>query len=288
MFAPALTVISFLSGVGLCKLYEDVADLPSLQYDFVIVGGGTAGNVVASRLTEDPRVSVLVLEAGPSHEGVLTAQVPFLSKGVSSNGNPYSWSTSYSRLDWRRRVVLESDIPLFPQADNHNTHSRFNPAVHGTHGPLSVSLNGFSWSELEQHVMQTTKELPNDFPFNSDMNSGQPLGIVSKLVNGTRSRGPPGSLTFQGVQFRYASKEIVLSAGAIGTPHILWNSGIGDHAALGALGIPTILDLPSVGKNASDHVYFEMSWAVHSNQTVDSITQNTSGIALTFTLHVPW
>jgi hypothetical protein len=82
MFAPALTILSFFSGVGFCKLYEDVADLPSLDYDFVIIGGmsisltlvlkikpisgGTAGNVVASRLTENPSVSVLVLEAGPS------------------------------------------------------------------------------------------------------------------------------------------------------------------------------------------------------------------------------
>jgi hypothetical protein len=84
MFAPALATISLFSGVGLCKLYENVADLPSLHYDFVIVGGmsvpcsltlifetklilgGAGGNTVANRLTEDPKVSVLVLEAGPS------------------------------------------------------------------------------------------------------------------------------------------------------------------------------------------------------------------------------
>jgi choline dehydrogenase-like flavoprotein len=73
-----------------------------------------------------------------------------------------------------------------------------------------------------------------------------------------------------------ASKEIILSAGAIGSPRILLSSGIGCHVALGALGIQTILDLPSVGKNASDHVYFEMSWEVHSNQTADSIRQNST------------
>jgi choline dehydrogenase-like flavoprotein len=73
-----------------------------------------------------------------------------------------------------------------------------------------------------------------------------------------------------------ASKEIILSAGTIGTPQILLNSGIGDRTALEALGIPTLLDLPSVGKNASEHAYSGVSWAVNSNQTVESITQNTT------------
>ncbi|KAJ7474216.1 aryl-alcohol oxidase precursor [Mycena latifolia] len=364
MFAQALTTVALFSAIAVCKLYEDVADLPSLEYDFVIVGGGTAGNVVANRLTEDPSVSVLVLEAGPSNVGVLEVQVPFLANGLLTPNNPYSWNSTttpqkglngrvidylrghllggcsshngmaYTRGaadDFNRYAKLTGDegwswdriFPYFlksekwtPPADHHDTHGQFDAALHGTDGPISVSLSGFSWSELEHRVIQTTKELPDDFPFNLDMNSGQPLGIgwiqstighgersssatrylepdfiqrpnldvllhaqVSKFVNVTRHSGIP---TFGGVQFRYgtslftatASKEIILSAGSIGTPQILLNSGIGDHTALKALHIPTVLDLPSVGKNVSDHSYFEMSWAVNSNQTIESITQN--------------
>ncbi|KAJ7106768.1 aryl-alcohol oxidase-like protein [Mycena epipterygia] len=361
MFALALTIIPFF-GVGLCKLYDNVADLPSLEYDFVVVGGGTAGNVIASRLTENPSVSVLVLEAG--NKGVIDSEVPFLTNGILSPDNPYSWNytttpqtglndrvfeyeqghllggcsshngMAYTRGaadDFNRYAKLTGDegwswnriFPYFlknekwtPPADHHNTHGQFNPTVHGKDGPISVSLAGYPWPEFQRRVIQTTKELPDDFPFNLDMNSGHPLGIgwlqstighgersssatgylkpavlrrrnldvllhaqVSKLVNVTHRRGSP---SFGGVQFRYgtslfiakATKEIILSAGAIGTPHILLNSGIGDHNALKALGIPTVLDLPSVGKNASDHPYFGMSWAVNSNQTVESITQN--------------
>ncbi|KAF7343125.1 GMC oxidoreductase [Mycena venus] len=362
MFAPALTIISFF-GVGLCKLYDDVADLPSLEYDFVVIGGGTAGNVVASRLTENPNVSVLVLEAGLGNEGVIDAEVPFFGSELVSPDNPYSWNYTttpqtglndrvleygrghllggcsshngmvYTRGaadDFNRYAKLTGDegwswnriFPYFlknekwtPPADQHDTHGQFNPAIHGKDGPISVSLTGYPWPEFQHRVIQTTKELPDDFPFNLDMNSGHPLGIgwlqstighgersssatgylepritrpnldvllhaqVSKLVNVTQRGGSP---SFGGVQFRYgtslfivkASKEIILSAGVIGTPQILLNSGIGDHNALKELGIPTVLNLPSVGKNASEHTYFGMSWAVNSNQTADSITQN--------------
>jgi choline dehydrogenase-like flavoprotein len=54
------------------------------------------------------------------------------------------------------------------------------------------------------------------------------------------------------------------------------HSGIGDQAALTALKIPTLLDLPSVGQNATDQPSVGLGWTVNSTQTLDSISQNST------------
>ncbi|KAJ6563077.1 hypothetical protein DFH09DRAFT_1082567 [Mycena vulgaris] len=91
MFARALIALPYFVPC-LCKIYEDVGYLPSLAYDFVIVGGGTAGNVVANRSTENPKFSVLVLEAGGSNEGVIDTIVPFLVGDLLAQPNIYEWN----------------------------------------------------------------------------------------------------------------------------------------------------------------------------------------------------
>ncbi|KAJ7821311.1 glucose dehydrogenase short protein [Mycena olivaceomarginata] len=346
------------------KIYEDVSDLPGLEYDFVIIGAGAAGNVVANRLTENPNFSVLVLEAGVSNEEIIDSSVPFLVENLLSGPAAYEWNytttpqvglnnravpyqrahvlggctahngmvyTRGSAEDFDRYAAVTGDpgwswdnlLPYFfrnekwtPPADNHDTRGEFNPAVHSTDGINSVSLSGFQWPIFQEHVIQTTRELPEEFPFNLDFNSGEPLGVgwlQSTIGGGERSssarsylapqfiqrenlhvllhaqvsrlvdpQSNVGVVTFGGLEFSQggslftakATKETILSAGSVGTPTILMNSGVGNRTALTALGIPSVLDLPSVGSNATEQPGINAGWSVSSTQTADGITQN--------------
>ncbi|KAJ7243025.1 hypothetical protein C8J57DRAFT_66332 [Mycena rebaudengoi] len=364
MFTQVLLALSLLS-TCLCKIYEHVAELPSLEYDFVIVGGGTAGNVVANRLTENPKFSVLVLEAGVSNEGVIISTAPFLLGSLVFRGpNIYEWNytttpqaglngrvvqcpracmlggcTAHNGMvytrgaadDFDRYAKLTGDkgwswdqmLPYFlknekwtPPADRHDTRGQFDPSVHSSRGMTSVSLNGAQWTVFEQHVVQAIKELPEEFPFDLDMNSGRPHGVgwlQSTIGGGERSTSATsylapnfirrknlhvllhaqvsrlvdvssvkGKISFGGVEFFQeshsfvvkAKKEIILSAGTVGTPSILLHSGVGDTRDLSALGLPSVLHLPSVGRNLSEHPVFGVGWTVNSTETIGSILLN--------------
>ncbi|KAG6811468.1 hypothetical protein H0H93_014399, partial [Arthromyces matolae] len=75
-----------------------------------------------------------------------------------------------------------------------------------------------------------------------------------------------------------ATKEVILSAGVIGTPQVLMNSGIGESTELRAVGIEPIIQLRDVGKNFSDHPIVLVQWLVNPNGavTIDDIIQNST------------
>ncbi|KAF5358752.1 hypothetical protein D9758_008594 [Tetrapyrgos nigripes] len=81
------------SGVAATSLYTDPNDLPTKEYDFIVVGAGTAGNVIAARLSEDPTKSVLVIEAGVDDTNVLPIHVPFLAFNNYGSGVDWNYTT---------------------------------------------------------------------------------------------------------------------------------------------------------------------------------------------------
>ncbi|KAK0493185.1 alcohol oxidase [Armillaria luteobubalina] len=354
--------------LNLCSaaIYERVTDLPTQDFDYIIVGGGTAGNVLANRLTERHGISVLVLEAGRSTMDVPISQVPFFCAPPTSgtsldwnftttpqpglNGRAISYSRGFglggcsatnimtytrgSSQDYDRYARLSGDEGwawdkmqsyfrrnerFVPSADDHNTTGQYDPAVHGFEGITSVSIAEYP-SVLDGRIIQATKELFNESPFNVDYNSGYHLGIgwhQKTIGNGTRSSsemsylGPEyidranlyvlvdshvtrilvandsavideGSKPyFDRIEFTQdagktmhtisARKEIILSAGVIGTPHILLNSGVGHTDELAVLGITPTLHLPDVGKNLSDQLSMMVTWTVNDTQMIECV-----------------
>jgi len=200
-------------------------------------------------------------------------------------------------------------------ADHHNTEGQFDPSVHSTTGINSVSLPGYQWPMFPR-VIETTVEMPEEFKFVLDYNAGVPLGVgwaQNTIGNGARSSSAVSYLAapfierpnlhvlinaqvsrvlsanksnhFNQIEFSQdlqelfvveASKEIILSAGSVGTPHLLLNSGIGNKTTLAGHGIKAIVDLPDVGQNFVDQPLVSNSWFVNTTQTFESYTQNST------------
>ncbi|KAJ7650955.1 alcohol oxidase [Roridomyces roridus] len=365
-WSTASYALLLLFNLTLCSavFVENVSQLNGLKFDFIVVGGGTAGNVIANRLTENPSVSVLVLEAGGSNADVLNIIVPFFNVkatpntaqdwnftttpqvglgnraiayprgfvlGGSSSVNSMAY-TRGSKDDYDRWAKVAGDsgwswdnvIPYIRRNERFtpppaaNTTQTYDPAAHSLTGINSVRLPTFGRA-TDALVLNAAASLGQ---LNKDMNSGTPLGfgwIQQTVKNGSRSSsatsylapqfiGRPnlhvmlntrvtrilknGSGALQTVEFAQkaggarfqitASKEVILSAGSIGTPSILLHSGIGDATELSQLGIPLVHNLPSVGKNLTDHPIVRVSWFVNSNTTFDDAERNATVAAEVF------
>nr|V5NDL4.1 RecName: Full=Pyranose dehydrogenase; Short=PDH; AltName: Full=Pyranose:quinone oxidoreductase 1; Flags: Precursor [Agaricus campestris]AHA85313.1 pyranose dehydrogenase [Agaricus campestris] len=316
--------------------YQHPDDLPGdVDYDFIVAGGGTAGLVVASRLGENSKWNVLVIEAGPSNKDVFATRVPGLAETLPTSHIDWNYTTvpqqalggrslNYSRAmilggcsthngmvytrgskdDWNkwadvtgnRDLSWDSILPIMKKVEkfsedfsDQSVEGHIDPSVHGNDGKLSVvaSYTNVSFNDL---LLETTKELVDEFPFKLDMNDGNPVGLtwnqytidhnaersssataylestgdnVHVLLNTRVTRiVPTGKTNFRTVEFAVdaggprkqltAKKEVILSGGFIASPQILMNSGIGDQEALKAVGVDTLVNNPSVGKNVSD------------------------------------
>ncbi|KAM5536369.1 hypothetical protein V8D89_009967 [Ganoderma adspersum] len=360
-----LVALSPLSLGSILQSADDTAThLSSTQYDYIVVGAGAAGGVLANRLTEDGTTKVLLIEAGSSDYNNTNIQIPWLApvlthsqfdwnyttvpqEGMANRSIAYargkvlggSTSINYmiytraSQDDWNRLASVTGDngwswsgiLPYAKKLENfqnspnvQNATSKFIANDHGTDGPVGAGLPQVSLA-IDQVGLNAQQELSSEFKYNQDVNSGDMIGFSwtpFAIQDGARSNsardyiqpaltrsnldvlvntqvvkvlqtGVDGSIPIvNGVQIttgpnekRYnltATKEVILSAGTIGTPHILLLSGIGPSDQLKALGIESVADLPDVGQNMQDHPLLTTNFQVSSNDTLDNLSVNTT------------
>jgi len=312
-----------------------------MEFDYIIVGGGSAGSVLAARLSEDADVTVCLIEAGGTGRDIFVRAPALVAAMVSGRPKINNWafhSAPMAELNGRKgfhprgkglggssaiNAMLyvrghrkdydewadlgcdgwdwDSVLPYFRKAE---ANARGADDLHGGDGPLSVrdqaEPRAISKAYLEAAAQA---QVPLNEDFNGPTQEGAGLYQVTQFANGARAgercsaaaaylpasvrrrsnltilnRAIAQKVMFDGtratgLRVRYkgkvtdikARREVVLSAGAFGSPQLLMLSGVGPRDELAAHGIDVVHEADGVGRDLQDHLDYILSY--HSKRS---------------------
>ena len=307
------------------------------HYDYIIVGAGSAGCVLANRLSEDKNASVLLIETGGSDRSIFIQMPTALS--IPMNTKKYAWqfeteeepyldnrrmhcprgkvlggSSSINGMVYVRGHARDFDewaeqgatnwnyancLPYFKKSEQWALADK-NPETseyRGTKGPLGVNngnemknplYQAFIDAGVQAGYMDTpdynAKQQEGFGPMHMTVKNGVRWSTANAYLRPALSRpnltvvthalvhkvllsevvDATGNAQAAGIRYECkgkiievsAIKEVILSAGSIGSPHLLQLSGIGAKETLEKAGIECLHDLPGVGENLQDHLEF--------------------------------